>query len=136
MGFIFEKKKPGFFLSVIFNFDLYRAGIMVDCTEVDRSAAVMECYASESYRILSPALYETTMKYRFTDDAVSSRMFDIVRATVIFDMGRIFASTLSTPCTTWENAVTNSDSWKVAAKPQSNIWKKNIEILNDLFLNG
>lgn len=115
-------------------FSLY--GIMVDCAEADRSAAVMECYASESYRILSPALYETTMKYRFTDDAVSSRMFDIVRATVIFDMGRIFASTLSTPCSTWENAVTNSDSWKVASKPQSNIWKKNIEILNDLFLNG
>lgn len=120
------------FCTVLGNpFSLY--AIMADCKTPEKSAAVMECYASESYRVLSPQLYDITMKYRFTDDATSAEMFDLIRSTVIFDMGRIFSSSLNAPCGAWEDAVSGGQNWKVKSKGLAGVWKKQIGDLNDLF---
>ena len=107
-------------------FSLY--AIPNDCTEVDLVSAVMECYASESYRNVSPALYDTTIKYRYTDDAISSAMFDTIRGSVIFDLGRIFASALGSAYSLYENAIAQKTSWAVASAGQmKQAWPKAIK---------
>ena len=73
-------------------FTLY--GIMSDCTEPAMMTAVLECWGSESFRQTTPALFETNMKYKYTDRAVSVEMFDILRETSTFDQGRIYANSL------------------------------------------
>ena len=54
------------------------------------TALVMECMASESYRQVTPVFFETCMKYKYASDNDTSRMYDILRDTVSFDIGRIF----------------------------------------------
>ncbi|MCQ2428153.1 MAG: extracellular solute-binding protein [Clostridia bacterium] len=70
------------------------------CIEKDQTperqsmnSAVMECLASYGYRLTTPALFETNMKYRYTPDQKgdSMRMFDIIHDNIDFDLGRIFS---------------------------------------------
>ncbi|MCQ2428018.1 MAG: hypothetical protein MJ137_06415 [Clostridia bacterium] len=108
--------------------------IPCDVNNEAMSAYVMELYASESYRNVSPALYEINMKYRFTDDATSSEMYDLIRSSVVFDLGRIFAKTLNTPFTTFQQAITNNTAWSISVKANSKTsWKKGIESINVAF---
>lgn len=110
-------------------------GIPVDNLKIDRSAAVMECMASESYRNVTPALFETAMKVKYSPDEVSSQMFDIARSSVVFDLGRIFYSVLNgIPASSWENAVYgNAASWTTLAKAQSSVFAKLVDKLVDAF---
>ena len=81
------------YITVIGNpFTLY--GVMVDCEEKTMMTAVLECWGSEAYRLTTPALFETNMKYKYSALDTSARMFDILRETSSFDQGRIYSNTL------------------------------------------
>lgn len=112
-------------------FSLY--GIPNDSQRADMAGAVMECMASESYRTISPALYETALKVKYSQDDVAAKMFDIARSSVVFDLGRIFSSSIGGPAGTWQNAITSSVSWTTTIKAQQNPWKKQLENLMKAF---
>ena len=61
----------------------------------DIAATTLEAMASENYRSVTPAVFEVTMKQRYADDAQTSRMYDILRSTVSFDIGRLFSAHFS-----------------------------------------
>lgn len=61
----------------------------------DVAATALEAMGSENYRSVTPAVFEVTMKQRYADDAQTSRMYDILRSTVSFDMGRLFSAHFS-----------------------------------------
>lgn len=121
------------YITVLGNpFSLY--AIPTDAKDKNASAAVMECYASESYRVLSPQLYEVTMKYRFTDDSTSAEMFDLVKSTVAFDLGRIYATNFSNPYATFESAVSNKTAWTTATKAMTKkTWPNALKTLLESF---
>ena len=52
----------------------------------------MECLASESYRTVSPALFEKALKVKYAHDNEVAQMWDIIRSTTTFDLGRVFAN--------------------------------------------
>lgn len=58
--------------------------------KADMAGAVLECLASESYRRVTPAVFEITMKLKYADGSDSARMYDIARENVVYDLGRIF----------------------------------------------
>lgn len=83
------------FVTVMGNpFTLYAIPIDVKDTDLPMLSAIIEVYASESYRKLTPALYEITLKTKYVQEADSARMYDIVRENLTFDLGRIFSSVL------------------------------------------
>ena len=57
--------------------------------------AVIECWASESYRLVTPEVFEVNMQLKYADTQYETDMFEIVRSSVVFDLGRIFANDLS-----------------------------------------
>ena len=61
------------------------------------SAAIMENMAYEGYLNVIPAIFETSykVKYNTTDSQLQSQVFDIVRGSLIFDIGRIMNSSFS-----------------------------------------
>ena len=65
-------------------------GIPVDAKDPEMSSAVMECLASESYRTVSPALFETALKVKYASDSDGAEMYDLIRASNFFDFGRVF----------------------------------------------
>ncbi len=61
-----------------------------DETVMNICAAVIECSASESYRRVMPQLFEETLKIRYSESAEAGEMFDIMRRTITFDLGKVF----------------------------------------------
>lgn len=56
--------------------------------------AVLEAMGSEGYRKITPVLFEATMKTRYASDGKIANVYDIIRSSVTFDLGRIFYSSL------------------------------------------
>ena len=117
------------YITVIGNpFTLY--GVMVDCEEKTMMTAVLECWGSEAYRLTTPALFETNMKYKYSALDTSARMFDILRETSSFDQGRIYSNTLgpymseiisSTAC--------DGGSWATVAKIYKKMLPKQLDAI-------
>ena len=81
--------------STVMSFPYSLYGIPVDAKDPAMSAALLECLASESYRTVTPALFETGMKVKYATDNETAQMFDIIRETIVFDFGRVFTNSMS-----------------------------------------
>lgn len=89
----YDEAQERYYTAVGFPYSLYC--IPVDNDNPEMAAAVMECLASESYRRVTPALFETTMKVKYAGDETASIMYDIIRESVSFDLGRLFYDSLA-----------------------------------------
>ena len=69
-------------------------GIAADNQNLSMASAVIECFASEGYRNVTPAVFEFSLKSRYSFDSVSSRLYDVIRANITYDIGRLFNSDL------------------------------------------
>lgn len=58
--------------------------------QAKRAGAVLECLASEGYRRVSPTVFDKCLKSRYAKDGETGRMYDIIRAGVTFDIGRVY----------------------------------------------
>ena len=98
------------------------------------SSAVIECMASEAYRKTSPMIFENNMKYRYTPDTAgkgdSARMFDIVRESIAFDLGRIFSDILSFMSEMPSKAAATSSSWATMKAQYEKALKRSMSDLN------
>lgn len=84
----YDTEQADYYTVASFPYTLY--GIPVDAKDPKMSAALLECLASESYRTVSPALFETALKVKYASDNDVSEMYDIIRNSAVFDIGRIF----------------------------------------------
>ncbi len=66
--------------------------IPLDVKNPDLSSAVMEALAVEGYYTLSPAFFETALKVKYASDPDASRMYDIMKASLSFDFGRVYST--------------------------------------------
>lgn len=100
-------------------------GIMSGVKDEDcsRATAIMECMASLAFRKVTPALFETNMKYRYTNSSEDkfARMFDILHNTLKFDLGRIFSDDLAFMSEIPSKCATTGGSWKVQAAGQTKV---------------
>ncbi len=60
----------------------------------DAAAATLELMAYQSYLLITPALFEQSMKLRYSDESDDSFMYDIIRENVVIDVGRLFSTQL------------------------------------------
>ncbi|MCQ2446523.1 MAG: hypothetical protein MJ141_06555 [Clostridia bacterium] len=100
------------------------------------AAAVIECMGSQAYREVTPALFETNMKYRYTNstDDKGTRMFDLLHNTICFDLGRIFSDDLSYMSEIPSINATLGASWATAMKGQLNVLTKKLEKLSEALM--
>lgn len=89
----YDEAQERYYTAVGFPYSLYCIPVDNDRPEV--AAAVMECLASESYRRVTPALFETTMKVKYAGDETAAQMYDLIRESVSFDLGRLFYDSLA-----------------------------------------
>lgn len=59
------------------------------------AGAVLEYLGQEGYNQVTPALFETTMKLKYASDDTTSTVYDIIRSSVSFDLGRMCASSFN-----------------------------------------
>lgn len=114
------------YITIIGNpFTLYC--IMTDVQDKAPFTAVIECWGSEAYRLTTPALFETNMKYKYSQEEISSQMFDILRRTSVFDQGRIFSNDLSYMSELPSKTMTTGGSWATAMKTYEKVLGKQLE---------
>ena len=72
--------------------------------------AVLECWASESYRLITPEIYERVMASKYAENEDMTAMFELVRGSVTLDYGTVLYHGLGTR-DTFNGAVMNGDDW-------------------------
>ena len=112
-------------------FTLY--AIPVDSVNPTMASAVMECFASESYRTTTPAVFEITLKLKYAQDDVTGQMYDIIRDTVSFDIGRIFSASLIGQGLYRNSISGNRNSWASDVKANLKPLQKKLENLYKAF---
>ncbi len=78
------------------------------------AAATIECLASEGYRTTTPAIFEQAFKYKYSTGEENIVMWDIIKNSVSFDLGRIFTTSMNKlTYSLFRNALTNNqaDKW-------------------------
>lgn len=112
-------------------FTLY--AIPIDSTDPTRASAVMECFASESYRTTTPAVFEITLKLKYAQDDITGQMYDMIRQNVSFDIGRIFSSDLIGQSLFRNTISGNRNSWASDVKMNTKPLTKKLEQLTKAF---
>ena len=101
-----------------------------DSAVPDVDEAVLECMASEAYRLTTPAIFENNMKKKYSISDVNAQMYDIVRETVSFELGRFFNQYLSDITDIYFRAVVqNNQNWASTSEKQRKVLNKQIEKL-------
>ncbi len=66
-------------------------GIAQGVADTTRQGAVIEAMASEGYHTVTPVVFEVALKARYSDDSADSMMFDILRESVVMEIGLVFS---------------------------------------------
>ncbi len=74
-------------------------------------SAVLECWASEGYRLTTPEIFEVNMQLKFSEGQDETNMFEYVRMGVTMDMGRLLAQELSAMSTRVGLCMSSNASW-------------------------
>lgn len=69
--------------------------VPIDVKDPARAGALLEAMASDGYRNISPAIFETAFKVKYARDDMAGRMYDIIRDTLVYDVGRTFGDTIN-----------------------------------------
>lgn len=103
----YDESQENYRTAVAFTHTMYC--IPIDAKNTAKSGAVLECMASEAYRNVTPALFETAFKYQYSKNPYDAEIFEIIRDNVVFDISRPFFDSLggdtSSPIRIWRNQI-------------------------------
>ena len=83
--------------------------------------------AAESYRLVSPALYEITLKTRYSADSEMAQMFDLIREGVTFNFGSIYTFDLNRLNVFFKETIGLEKSWSSTWAAQEDATKAAID---------
>ena len=81
--------------------------------------------ASQSFKTITPAYYETTLKLKYLSDETAMSMLDLIRDNVDFDFAILYTVPLSTMYSFYgEKIASATPSISGAIKAQAGAWQK------------
>ena len=125
----YEEAQENYYTCMAFPFSIYSVSIALSEEKANMAGAVLECMASESYRQVTPAVFETAMKLKYSAGEDDSRMYDLVRDTIQFDLGRIFTTPLKNiSYSPFRNACNNGNTqWVSIIKAEAKVMQKALD---------
>ena len=127
------------YLTVIGNpFTLYC--VPTNAPDEDMSGAVLEYLAHYSYDLVTPAIFELSLKTRYADGGNDVTSYDILRHGIVYDLGRIFAKVFegsgSSPGSLYSNQIKNhAMAWTRTFQAASRQITKALDNINAAFGN-
>ena len=102
-------------------FTMYAISVGVKGDNIDACAATLEMMAYESYKRVTPAVFESAMKIKYASDETTTEMYDILRGTVVFDLGRLYSAQIGDVYKTIRGQINNNSKtfasqYRVTAK--------------------
>ncbi len=108
----YDEAQENYRTAVAFTHTMYCIPINAKNTEM--SGAVLECMASEAYRNVTPALFESSFKYQYSKNPNDTLLFEIIRDNVVFDICRPFFDSMGgdsdSPVRVWRNQIVNGNN--------------------------
>lgn len=130
----FDESQENYRTPVAFTHTMYC--IPIDANNTAMSGAVLECMASEGYRNVTPALFETSFKYQYSKNSYDAEIFEIIRDNVVFDISRPFFDSLggeaSSPIRVWRIQIEEGNNRLASSgKTYSRSWEKALKSINE-----
>ena len=100
---------------ISFNLGTSYAAILRSADDISLSGAVMEALCAENHRNVVPVLYEDALKEKYSRDATTAEMLDILSRTIYYDFAFVNDAALSALCNVYFDAIA-SRSPDVASK--------------------
>ena len=95
----FNSEQVNYYTTISDGYSIY--GVFVDFAKEGSAqetltmfTAVLECWASETYRKCTPILFELNMQLKYSQTQDETDMCEYCRAGIMFDLGRILESAL------------------------------------------
>ena len=108
--------------------------ILVDITRPDMVGTITEALCMYGYQKITPAYYETTLKYKYLSDPVAMQMLDLIRDTMTFEFAAIYTNSINLIYSTLGTHVRDgTKSIATHVKANSKVWQKSIDILYEDF---
>ena len=97
----------------------------------ERAAAVMQVMGYYGKEIITPAVFDVTLKGKWSKNDDMLRMWDIMRETISIDLGRIYFSQLGKAPDVISKAMMNGTNWSTLTSPlQISTKQKMVDKLN------
>ena len=84
---------------------------------VERAAATMQVMGYYAKELTTPALFDVTLKGKYSKNEEMFKVWDIIVSTLSFDMGRLFQNQLSAPEDLITMAIVNNTNWATVTTP-------------------
>ncbi len=130
----YDESQENYRTAVAFTHTMYC--IPIDAKNTAKSGAVLECMASEAYRNVTPALFETAFKYQYSKNPLDAEIFEIIRNNVVFDISRPFFDSLggdsSSPIRIWRNQIESGTNQLFSkSKTFSKTWAASLKDISE-----
>ena len=79
-------------------------------------SAVLECWASEGFRLTTPEIFEVNMQLKYSAGQNETDMFEYIRSGIAFDIGKIFSTDLNGMCDRISYAIRGNAAWSASYK--------------------
>ncbi|MCQ2428323.1 MAG: hypothetical protein MJ137_08015, partial [Clostridia bacterium] len=121
----YNSDQEKYYTAVGFPHSMY--AVPIDAANKDMSGAVLELLATYSFRDVTPVIFDTAFKYRYSNGVGDATMFDIIKSGVVFDFGRTMFDQLggdqSGPIRMWRNEIAqNTATLERLAKSNNKKW--------------
>jgi hypothetical protein len=71
--------------------------IPIDVADPDLSGAVLEALAAQSYRTVTPAYFDTALKNRYSRDADTAEMVDLLKDSIYINFESLYNESIGNP---------------------------------------
>lgn len=71
--------------------------IPIDAKDPDLSAAAMEALAAQSWRTVTPAYFDVALKYRYSRDAETAEMVDLIKDSIYINFECLYNESIGNP---------------------------------------
>ena len=71
--------------------------IPIDAKNSDMSAVVMEALAAQSWRTVTPAYFDVALKYRYSRDAQTAEMVDLIKDSIYINFESLYNESIGNP---------------------------------------
>lgn len=108
------------------HFSAYSVPVVLSDDMAGRSAAFMEAMGSEGYRSVTPAIFETAFKRKYSESPAVAAMFQLIRDGVRFDMGRLYRLNFGgdPPDTMFRHAIQQDQKWLTYISSRRGQWDR------------
>ena len=101
----------------------------------DMISAIMQAYAFYGKQEIVPAVFEQTLKLKYSDTELDAQMYDIIRSSLTFDIGRFYAKVLIGQGDFRTSVSQNTGGWASKMRALEKPLTKSLSTLEEAFSN-